>query len=122
MKRSIFVFLSAALLIFVSCESDNYYSFDPYISHNSDEDINIEGIVYGIDSMQTLKDVRVDIVYGYGLHDFDSVFTDTSGEFSYIYDYGYYQNEEIRFVCKPTDSTHAELDTIMEISGRDISG
>ena len=121
MKRYIFLLPLIALLVFASCESDNYYYYDPYVSHNSGDDVYIEGTVYGIDSMQPLEDVRVDIVFGYGPHDFDSAFTDTVGIFSYIYDYHYYQNEEIRFVCKPTDSTHAELDTIMEMNGRDIS-
>jgi hypothetical protein len=121
MKRHIFLLSIVTLLAFASCESDNYYYYDPYIPSSGGGNVNIEGAVYGIDSMQPLKDVRVDIVFGYGMHDFDSAFTDTTGAFSYIYDYQYYKNSEIRFVCKPSDTLHAELDTILEMNGRDIS-
>ncbi|PLW92249.1 MAG: hypothetical protein C0592_11750 [Marinilabiliales bacterium] len=122
MKRHIFILSIIAALAFASCESDNYYYYDPHYSpHSNDGDVSINGTVYGIDSMQFMYDVRVDIIYDYGMYDFDSVFTDSSGKFSFLYDYDRHRNDEIRFVCKPSDTTHAELDTIMEMTGRDIS-
>lgn len=121
MKRSLFLLSFITLLAFASCESDNYYYYDPYVPNSGGGNVSIEGNVFGIDSLQALNNVRVDIVFGYGMYDFDSVFTDTNGAFSYVYNYNSHQNEEIRFVCMPSDTIHAELDTTLEMSGRDIS-
>lgn len=120
MKRHIFIFSIIVALAFVSCESDYYY-YPHYPPHSNNDVVNINGTVYGIDSMQPMYNVRVDIIYDYGIFGFDSVFTDSSGKFSFLYDYNWHRNDIIRFVCKPSDTIHAKLDTIMKMNGRDIS-
>lgn len=121
MKPSIFFLLISIALFLNSCETDNYYYYDPYNPNTSSESINIKGQVVGIDSLEALSNVQVNIFFSTSYNSFDSVFTDTNANFSYLYNYSNYSNKEIRFVCKANDSTHVDLDSTIEMSGRDIS-
>ena len=121
MKHSIFFILISIALFISSCETDNYYYYDPYSPNTSSENINIKGVIVGIDSLEALSNVQVNIFFSTSYNSFDSVYTDTNAYFNYLYNYSSSSDKEIRFVCKANDSIHVDLDTILEMSGRDLS-
>lgn len=118
MKTVIFSVALLSLLV-TSCmpdDNDYYYSRPNY---HSNSEINLKGTVVGIDSLQAMDSVKIQMVFPEWPYDTIIRYSNACGSFAYLYNYN--GNEEFELWGSANDTLHQDYHSHFTFNGRDVT-